>query len=304
MHTDHEQLIASTGDEFLSIQWFPGHMARTRRLIKERLKLVDVAVELCDSRIPVSSRNPEIETLLADRPRLLLLNKCDLADDRATRQWIDALSTGAVRPLAVDCKSGHGLDRLALAAAELTREKRERQQAKGVKNRPIRMMVVGVPNVGKSQLINRLCGHSHAKVENRPGVTRSVQWYISKDNRIELLDTPGVLWPKFDDPSVGEHLAFTGAIKDAVLDIEGLAVRLLARLLALPAADYPGLLETRYKLDAADLVLPPHEPLSRIGQRRGMMLRGGEVDTERTANMLMEEFRTLKIGRVTLEWVG
>ena len=280
-----------------NIQWFPGHMAKTRRLIKETLNLVDAVAEIVDARIPVSSRNPELTGIISGKPRIVLLNKCDMADPKATSDWIDHYAKQGIPAIAVDCRSGKGLNQFKISVKEMLKERLEYYKNKGMSGRGVRIMVVGIPNVGKSSFINRMAGNSKAKVENRPGVTRGNQWF-KIDSELELLDTPGVLWPKFEDQTVGERLAFTGAVKDAVLDIELLAVRLLENL----KENYPELLLERYKLASVDE--EPYDLLCTIGKKRGMLIRGGETDTERASAMLLEEYRNCKIGCITLERVG
>lgn len=280
-----------------NIQWFPGHMTRTRRQIEAQLKLVDAVAEIVDARIPVSSRNPDLAGIISAKPHLILLNKCDMADPAGTAEWIALYEREKTPAIAVDCRSGKGLAAFQTAVKELLNEQLKAYAEKGMAGKPLRVMTVGIPNVGKSSFINRLAGGARAKVENRPGVTRGNQWF-TVDRQLELLDTPGVLWPKFDDKTVGEHLAFTGAVSDRVVDVEWLAVRLLEIL----ARDYPQLLQSRYQLSSVQD--EPYELLCAIGRKRGMVIRGGEVDTERAANMLLEEFRNCKIGRITLERAG
>ncbi len=278
-----------------SIQWFPGHMAKTRRLMRESMPLVDVVVELLDARIPASSRNPEIDKLVKDKPRIVLLNKCDTADPQTTKRWCDYFSRRGIAALAVDCRSGYGLKGFIPLIKQVLQEELERRERKGMAGRPIRMMIVGIPNVGKSSLINRLAGSKRAKVEDRPGVTRGRQW-VALDGGIELLDMPGVLWPKFEDKRVGERLAFTGAVKDDIMDLEHLSIRLLGLL----AKDYPSLLDARFKTgDVAGL--EDHELLALVARKRGMLVSGGEANTERAAVAVLDEFRSGKIGRITLE---
>lgn len=283
-----------------TIQWFPGHMAKTRRLISENLKNVDAVIELLDARIPFSSQNPEIKRLCAGKPRLILLNKASLADPAVTAPAIRKLSDDTTRCLETDCISGAGIPGIAPALRELCREKLERYESKGMGGRSLKAMVVGIPNVGKSSLINRICGNRKAKVENRPGVTLNKQW-VSTDIGILLMDMPGVLWPKFDDPTVGENLAIIGAIKDDILDVESVAMALCGRLRTF----YPAMLCERYKL--SELPTPEelgnYELMCLIGRKRGFLVSGGEVNTERTANMLLDEFRAGKIGRITLDQV-
>lgn len=283
--------------EAVDIQWFPGHMAKTRRLMKENLPLVDVVVEITDARVPASSRNPEMKNLVGGKPRVVVLNKCDMADEALTAEWIEYYRTNGVRAVAMDCRSGKGLNRLVPTVKEVMKKELEKRAAKGMEGKPIRMMIVGIPNVGKSSFINRVAGGKRAKVEDRPGVTRGKQW-VTLEKGIDLLDMPGVLWPKFDDKTVGEHLAFTGAIKDDILDTELLAMR-LADLLN---REYHSLLCERYRLtDEETADIEPYDLLSLIGAKRGMKISGGEVDTERAAAMLLDEFRDGKIGRMTLE---
>ncbi len=279
-----------------NIQWFPGHMAKTRRLIKETLNIVDAVAEIVDARIPLSSRNPELADIIADKPRIILLNKCDMADSKVTAQWIEHYTRHNIPAIAVDCRTGRGLDKFKTVTKETLAERLEYYKSKGMVGRGLRTMVVGIPNVGKSSFINKMAGGSKAKVENRPGVTRGNQWFrIDKD--LELLDTPGVLWPKFDDQTVGERLAFTGAVTDRILDVELLAVRLLEILMQ----EYPELLIARY--GKLNFEVEPYELLEQIGRRRGFLQRGNAIDTERAANMLLEEYRNCKIGRITLERV-
>ncbi|MBQ8341661.1 MAG: ribosome biogenesis GTPase YlqF [Clostridia bacterium] len=280
------------------IQWFPGHMAKTRRLMKENLKNVDVVIELLDARIPQSSRNPEIEKLTEGKPLLTLLNKSMLADPDATEAWKNRYTKQGSVCLAIDCVSGKGMDKLMPAIRTLLADKLERYAQKGMSGRRIRAMVVGIPNVGKSSLINKLCGNKKAKVENRPGVTLAPQW-VSTSMGLDLMDMPGVLWPRFDDRKTGENLAITGAIKDDVVEIETLAMVLCGRLRRL----YPALLCARYKIDDPAKIadLTDAELFEFIGRKRGFLISGGEVDFERTANMLLDEFRAAKIGRITLD---
>ena len=279
-----------------TIQWFPGHMAKTRRKIVEQLKLIDAVAEIVDARIPVSSRNPDLKEIKGDKPHLNLLKKCDMADETATKQWIAHYKSEGIYAIPVDCKNGKGISLFKDTVKTLLADKLEVYRSKGMVGKPLRVMVVGIPNVGKSSFINRIAGSSRAKVENRPGVTRGNQWF-SVDKELELLDTPGVLWPKFDDNTVGEHLAFTGAVTDRIIDTELLAMRLLEILV--PA--YPNLLTERYKI--SEFPEDSYDTLCLLGKKRGMMIRGGETDTERAANMLLEEFRSCKIGRITLERV-
>lgn len=276
-----------------NINWFPGHMARTRRRIQESLSQVDAVVEIVDARIPVSSRNPELDGLIGRRPRLVVLNKADLADEDATRRWIAAYRRRGILALAVDCKSGRGFQQFLPALRELLHDSVEKWEKQGM-NRAIRAMIVGIPNVGKSSFINRLNRGGKAKVEDRPGVTRHNQWFVVEG--AQLLDTPGVLWPNLGDATVALHLAFTGAIKDQVLDIEEMACALLKLLVV----SYRPLLCARYKLPE-ELPEDGWELLQLVARKRGMLLSGGELNTERAAIMLLDEYRGGKLGRITLE---
>ena len=283
--------------EMQTIQWFPGHMTKTKRQIQSSLKLVDAVAEIIDARIPVSSRNPDLAKLVQNKPRVILLNKCDMANQTATKMWIDYFKKQNLVAIPVDCKSGRGLDKFAPAVNTVMSHKIARLKEKGMVNPTIRIMIVGVPNVGKSSFINKMVKKNRAKVEDRPGVTRGNQWYTIAKN-LEMLDTPGVLWPKFDDKTVGEHIAFTGAVKDQILDIELLTVRLLDFIKELKPADFI----TRFKLENEDIEnIDSYELLKMIGKKRGMLVSGGEIDTERAAIMLLDEFRSAKLGRITVE---
>lgn len=282
------------------IQWFPGHMAKTRRLITENLKHVDIVIEILDARIPYSSRNPEINRLCAEKPRIVLLNKATLADPAQTKIWCERFSGEFTACIPTDCVSGDGINQISPAIRKILHEKLERYEAKGMTGRRLKAMVLGIPNVGKSSLINKISGNKKAKVENRPGVTLDKQWFTTSIG-LDLMDMPGILWPKFDDRKVGENLAITGAIKDAVVDVEALAVSLCRRLRTL----YPDLLSTRYKLGelAQYEDLDDYDLFQLIGKKRGFLISGGEINTERTANMLLDEFRSAKIGRITLDGI-
>ena len=286
--------------EAQTIQWFPGHMTKTRRKIQTSLKLVDAVAEIIDARIPVSSRNPELHKIIENKPRIILMNKCDMADPSQTARWVSCYQKEGVLAIPVDCKSGRGLNQFIPKVRELLKDRIIQWEQKGMVNRTIRVMIVGIPNVGKSSFINRMAKQNRAKVEDRPGVTRGNQWFtIGK--AFDLLDTPGVLWPKFDDPNVGEKLAFTGAVKDQILDTEQLASRLLEVL----RDEYPSMLTTRYKLEKYDLQpLQGYELLELIGRKRGMLVSGGEIDTERASIMVLDEFRSAKLGKITLEQVN
>jgi ribosome biogenesis GTPase A len=283
--------------EAQSIQWFPGHMTKTRRQIEKSLKMVDAVAELIDARIPISSRNPILGELIQKKPRVILMNKSDMADPSATKKWIHFFEEQNIPAIALDCKSGKSLNEFIPLVKKVLAPQISAWQKKGMVGRTIRIMVVGVPNVGKSSLINRLSKSSKSNVEDRPGVTRSNQWFtIGKG--FDLLDTPGVLWPKFEDKIVGEHLAFTGAVKDDILDTEQLASRLLELLVRI----YPQKLCSRYKLNETDLQkLEGWKILQSVGKKRGMLISGGEIDTERASIMILDEFRSAKIGRITLE---
>lgn len=278
------------------IQWFPGHMAKTRRAITANLKLVDAVVEIVDARAPLSSRNPEMDRLTAGKPRIILLNKCDLADNKATDKWINYFNNNNVTALAVDCKSGKGIKSfIPTVKNKVLKELIEKRERNGMTGATIRLMIVGIPNVGKSSLINRLAGSKRAKVEDRPGVTRVKQW-VKIGNNTELLDMPGVLWHKFEDQSVAIKLAFTGAVSDDILDIETLAMKLLVFL----KENYPESLTERYKIEYSDGETGL-ELLEKVGKKRGMMISGGEVNTERASITVLDEFRSAKLGRITLE---
>ena len=279
-----------------TVQWFPGHMAKTRRLIKESLTRVDCVTEILDARIPLSSRNPEIGEITAGKPRIILLNKCDMADEKVTSDWIKYFRSTGAEALAVDCRSGKGLNAYTPLVRKVLAEKIKANTDRGMAGKALRVMVVGIPNTGKSSFINKMAGRVRDKVADRPGVTTSNQWFFI-GNGIELLDTPGVLWPKFDDPVVGDRLAFIGSVKDAVLDIETMAVRLLDVL----RDGYPDRLSERYKIDNFD-ELQSWEILELIGRKRGMLISGGEVNTERASVMLLDEYRGGKLGRISMEF--
>ncbi|MBR3738087.1 MAG: ribosome biogenesis GTPase YlqF [Eubacterium sp.] len=278
-----------------NVQWFPGHMAKTRRLIKESLNLVDGVVEIVDARIPMSSRNPELEQIIKNKPEIILLNKCDVADQNATSIWIKYFKDNGVIALPVDCRSGKGLNKFDGAVKEALKNVLQKNRDKGMENKPLRLMVVGIPNTGKSSFINRIGKSSKAKVADKAGVTRQNQWF-NVGNGIELLDTPGVLWPKFDDPEVGDKLAFIGSVKDEVTDIQTLSCRLLETL----SKTRPSSIEERYKISLSEN-LQGWEILELIGKKRGFLIKGGEIDYERAAVIVCDEFRAGKLGRITLE---
>lgn len=279
------------------VQWFPGHMAKTRRLIKEQLKQVDAVTMLLDARIPESSKNPEIDSLTEGKPKIILFNKADLADSVATKQWVEYYEKQGAAALEVDCRTGKGLNKFRPLVREVLRDTIKRNEEKGMPGKTLRIMVIGIPNTGKSSFINKMGAGGKAKVEDRAGVTRNNQWFVIGGG-IEMLDTPGVLWPKFEDPEVGDKLAFTGGVKDQILDIETLAVRFLTVM----RDNYPEKLKERYKIDNFE-DLEPYEILELIGKKRGMMIRGGEIDTMRASVAVLDEYRAGKLGRLTLEWV-
>ncbi len=278
----------------MNIQWYPGHMTKTRRQIEADLKQVDAICEIVDARIPMSSRNPDIDSICGAKPRIIILNRTDLADPAATKRWTDYFKSKGMAVVATDCKSRKGISDFQPAVRSVLKDKIARNAARGM-NRPARVMIVGIPNVGKSTLINQISGRKGAKAENRPGVTRGKQW-VTVDNGLLLLDTPGILWPKFEDPNVGMLLAYTGAVKDGILDIEELAC-LLIRLLW---ERYPQALNDRYGIPL-DADVPGYELLEIAGRKRGFLVSGGEINTERMAKVLVDEYRSGKLGRFTLE---
>ncbi len=284
--------------EIPSIQWFPGHMAKTKRMIKASLPLVDAVVEIIDARIPNSSKNPDLQTLIEGKPRVVILNKCDTADETSVRKWISWYNKQGITAIATDCRSGRGVNKFVPAVKSVLKDMLAKYEAKGMTGRVIHVMVVGIPNVGKSSFINRLAKQKKAKVEDRPGVTLNKQWVKIADD-VELLDMPGVLWPKFEDKTVGERLAFTGAVKDDVVDVEALASRLLYVLNGM----YRDTLTSRYKIQTEDEE-DGYEILKKVGKSRGMLISGGEINTERAAITVLDEFRSGKLGRVTLELPG
>ncbi len=283
------------------IQWFPGHMAKTRRMITEHLKQVDVVIEILDARIPYSSHNPEIMKIVEQKPVITLLNKASLADPQKTAVFVKKYTDGNRICLATDCITLEGLNKITPAIKEIMSEKLKRFEEKGMSGRKLRAMVVGIPNVGKSSLINKISGNKKAKVENRPGVTVDKQW-VSTTLGIDLLDMPGVLWPKFDDKVVGENLAITGAIKDTILEIEAIALALVTRMRKM----YPSLLSERYKLGDMSQYkdIDDYDLFRLIGKKRGFLISGGEINEERTANVLLDEFRSGKLGRITLDKIN
>lgn len=287
-------------DEIRPIQWFPGHMAKTRRKIGEDLKLVDAVAEILDARVPQSSSNPVLRDIIQRKPKVVLLNKSDMADPVQTTRWIAHYASLGEKAIPIESKTGKGINAFYPAVREVLKEQIQAWERKGMVGRPIRVMVVGIPNVGKSSFINRMIyggKAGKAEVQDRPGVTRQNRWF-TVGKGFELLDTPGVLWPKFEDPIVGEHLAFTGAVRDEILDLEGLAGHLLELLMEL----YPDAVNSRYKTDLSpEYRLPGHEILEQVGRKRGMLISGGEVNTERAAITVLDEYRGGKLGRITLE---
>ena len=283
-----------------TIQWFPGHMAKTKRLIKENLSSVDIVLELVDARIPKSSKNPDIDELSGDKPKLIIMTKASLANPDVTKKWVEYYKSQGKRVVVVDSFLGQGLDALSAAVKDILKEKLQRYSDKGMSGRRIKAMIVGIPNVGKSSLINKLAGSKKAKVENRPGVTLNKQW-VPTEIGLDLLDTPGVLWPKFEDETVGFNLAATGAIKDAILDTEEIAMLLSYKLLRLASVEFCA----RYKLDYDEAIeLDSYDLFRLIGKKRGFLISGGEVNHARCAEMLLEEFRSAKIARISLEAPG
>lgn len=278
----------------MHIQWYPGHMTKTRRQIEGDLKLVDAVCEIMDARIPISSRNPDIDAICGNKPRIIVLNRMDLADPDATKRWMQYFRSKGFAALATDCKTKRGISSFEPAVRSVLKEKIERNAAKGM-NKPLKVMIVGIPNVGKSTLINQISGRKGAKAENRPGVTRGKQW-VNVDSGLLLLDTPGILWPKFEDPNVGMMLAYTGAVKEGVIDIEELAARLMELLLKF----YPHTLRDRYKVEA-EQGTPGYLLLEEAGRKRGYLLARGEIHTERMAKVLLDEYRSGKLGHFTLE---
>lgn len=278
----------------MNVQWYPGHMTKTRRQIEADLKLVDAVCEIVDARIPISSRNPDIDAICGNKPRIVVLNRMDLADPAATKRWIAYFKAKGMAALATDCKSRKGIGDFQPSVRSVLKEKLERNAAKGM-NKPVRVMIVGIPNVGKSTLINQISGRKGAKAENRPGVTRGKQW-VTVDNGLLLLDTPGILWPKFEDPDVGMMLAYTGAVKENVIDTEELAVFLMSLLWK----HYPDTIRTRYKVDMPEDT-PGYMLLEEAGRKRGFLLARGEINTERMAKALLDEYRSGKLGHFTLE---
>lgn len=279
-----------------SINWYPGHMARARREISESVKLVDVVIEIIDARIPVASRNPILNEIIGERPRIVVLNKADLADSDANKKWVQKLKSNNQTAIIADSNKGKGVNDVVEAALSLMKDKIEKQSAKGRTGISIKAMIVGIPNVGKSTFINKIAGKQTAEVSNKPGVTRKNQW-VRLNDKIQLLDTPGVLWPKFDNAITARHLAYIGTIKDEILDVEELALSLLEELVL----KYKKNVYERYKIDENFTYEMTVELMEEIGRKRGCLVRGGEVDYTKVANIILDDFRTGKIGLITLE---
>ena len=277
----------------MHFQWYPGHMTKARRMMQENIKLIDLIIELVDARIPLSSRNPDIDEMGKNKARLILLNKADLAEDALNDEWIDFFRKKGYSAVKVNSKKGGGIKSIQSVIQEACKEKTERDRKRGILNRPVRAMVVGIPNVGKSTFINALAGKACAKTGNKPGVTRGKQW-IRLNKNVELLDTPGLLWPKFEDQAVGLKLAFIGSIKDEILQTEELAAELVKFL----NSEYPGVLEEKYGIDK---VQDAYAALREIAENRHCLVRGSELDTEKASSILLEDFRNGKLGRITLE---
>ena len=278
----------------MNIQWYPGHMTKTRRQMEADLKQVDAVCEILDARIPISSRNPDIDSICGNKPRIVILNRMDLADPNATKQWVAYFRSKGMAAITTDCKTKRGINDFQPAVRSVLKEKIERDQARGMK-RSLRVMIVGIPNVGKSTLINQISGRKGAKAENRPGVTRGKQW-VTVEGGLLLFDTPGILWPKFEDPNVGLALAFTGVVKEDVIDVEELACRLFSLLWQ----RYPDAVKARYGIDMPEDA-QGYELLEAAGKKRGYLLARGEINTERMAKVLVDEYRSGKLGRLTFE---
>lgn len=284
----------------MNIQWYPGHMTKAKRKILEDLKLVDIVIELLDARIPLSSRNPEVDNIVGGKKRIIVLNKSDMADEKINQRWVSYFTkkdtSAASRVILVNSINGKGLKDVIAAAKFLMKERLDHLKSKGVLLKTIRAMIIGIPNVGKSTLINKLAGKAIAETGDRPGVTKSRQW-IKVSPELELLDTPGILWPRFEDERVGLNLAFTGAIKDDILDTHELALKLLEVLVQ----KFPQNLQQRFKLESADMDLSTDNLFSKIAKKRGCIISGGEIDVSRTATLILDDFRGCKLGNISLE---
>lgn len=277
----------------MKIQWYPGHMVKTKREIQESLKLIDVIIELVDARIPLSSKNPDIDSLINNKPKIILLNKCELAEENVNDMWSAKYKKEGYGSLSIDSMSGKNFNKIQVILKETVKEKFERMSAKGIIGRPIRAMVVGIPNVGKSSFINKIASRQSAKTGDKPGVTRSRQW-IKASKELELLDTPGILWPKFDDENVALHLAYTRAIKDEIIDTEELALKFLEEMATLK----PETLTARYSIDTDKT---PLDLMEDIGRRRGCVISGGQIDYLRTSNIILDDYRNGKLGKISIE---
>ncbi len=297
MRRQKSEIKEKRQDNSVKVNWFPGHMTKASRQIEDKLKYVDIVAEIIDARIPISSRNPKLDSIIKNKPRLIILNKCDMADSNKTNLWIEHFKKQGIKSIALDCKTGRGVNNFAPAVREVISDKLEVAKNKGIVNYTIKVMVVGIPNVGKSSFINKITKKQRAKTEDRPGVTRGLNWF-TVDKYFEILDTPGVLWPKFEDVEVGEKLAFTGAVKDDLMDVESLAVRLCEVLKMNKTTQFI----ERFKLQGVDLdELSPYELLEVMGKKRGMLMSGGVVDTMRLSVVLLDEYRGAKLGKNTLE---
>jgi len=277
----------------MNIQWYPGHMTKAKRMMQEDIKLIDIVIELLDARVPLSSRNPDIDSLANNKFRLVLLNKCDLADERATAKWENYFKEKGIMTVTINARNGQGMKAITAKVQEACKEKIERDRKRGILNRPIRAMIVGIPNVGKSTFINSFAKKACTKVGNKPGVTKGKQW-IKINKNVELLDTPGILWPKFEDDTVGEHLAFIGSINDEILQ----KTELCCNLIGFMKNNYPGILSQRYEVDEAE---DDATILEMIARNRGCLLKGNELNYEKAAGIVLEEFRNGKLGRISLE---
>ena len=280
----------------MHFQWYPGHMTKAKRMMQENIKLIDLVIELVDARVPISSRNPDIDELGKNKARLILLNKSDLAEDTQNDAWVEYFKNKGFSVVKVNSKKGGGIKSIHGVIQEACKEKIERDRKRGILNRPVRAMVVGIPNVGKSTFINALAGKACAKTGNKPGVTKGKQW-IRLNKNVELLDTPGILWPKFEDQTVGLHLAFIGSIRDEILNIEELAAELIQFL----KKYYVGVLAEKYAIIETD---DPYQCLAEIAKSRHCLLKGNELDTEKAALLLIDDFRSGRLGRITLEFAG
>lgn len=280
----------------MNIQWYPGHMVKSKREIQESLKLIDIVIEILDSRIPESSKNPEVDSIIGNKPKIIVLNKCDLAEDNVTFEWIKYYKKVGFNSIDVDSSTGKNVNKIYNVVKETVKDKLNRRIEKGIIGRPIRALIIGIPNVGKSTFINKLTSKSSAKTGDKPGVTKSRQW-IKVNSNFELLDTPGILWPKFDDKKVALHLAFTRAIKDEILDIEELALELIKEIGTLK----PDAIIKRYNIEISS---DPFETLKRIGSKRGCIISGGNIDITKASNIILEDYRTGKMGKISLEKPG